>query len=39
MLVENGYPPDKQPAAIKQVMEQMEAMAPRYAEARSEAHR
>ena len=27
----NGYPPDKQPEAIKLVMEQMESMAPRYA--------
>ncbi|WP_026552204.1 type I restriction endonuclease subunit R [Arthrobacter sp. H20] len=34
LLVKNGYPPDKQPAAIKLVMEQMESMAPRYAEAR-----
>ena len=31
LLVINGYPPDKQPAAIKLVMEQMESMAPRYA--------
>lgn len=37
LLVTNGYPPDKQPAAIKLVMEQMEAMAPRYAEERSNA--
>lgn len=35
LLVLNGYPPDKQPAAIKLVMEQMEFMAPRYAEERS----
>ncbi|PYI69905.1 DEAD/DEAH box helicase [Arthrobacter livingstonensis] len=35
LLVINGYPPDKQPAAIKLVMEQMESMAPRYAEERS----
>lgn len=35
LLVTNGYPPDKQPAAIKLVMEQMESMAPRYAEERS----
>ncbi|ALO65797.1 DEAD/DEAH box helicase [Arthrobacter alpinus] len=35
LLVLNGYPPDKQPAAIKLVMEQMESMAPRYAEERS----
>jgi len=34
LLVKFGYPPDKQPAAIKPVMEQMESMAPRYAEAR-----
>ncbi|HET8616382.1 MAG TPA: type I restriction endonuclease subunit R [Actinomycetales bacterium] len=34
LLVKHGYPPDKQPAAIKLVMEQMEAMAPRYADAR-----
>ncbi len=32
LLVKNGYPPDKQPGAIKLVMVQMEAMAPRYAE-------
>ncbi|GAB3253814.1 type I restriction endonuclease subunit R [Arthrobacter pigmenti] len=31
LLVVNGYPPDKQPAAIKLVMEQMESMAPRFA--------
>ena len=31
LLVINGYPPDKQPDAIKLVMEQMESMAPRYA--------
>lgn len=35
LLVKNGYPPDKQPAAIKLVMEQMESMAPRFAEARA----
>ncbi|MGJ9372526.1 type I restriction endonuclease subunit R [Nesterenkonia sp. CF4.4] len=34
LLVTNGYPPDKQPEAIKLVMEQMETMAPRFAEAR-----
>jgi type I restriction enzyme R subunit len=28
----NGYPPDKQPEAIKLVMEQMESMARRYSE-------
>ena len=33
LLVKHGYPPDKQPAAISLVMEQMEAMAPRYVEA------
>ena len=31
LLIKHGYPPDKQPDAIKLVMEQMEAMAPRYA--------
>jgi type I restriction enzyme R subunit len=35
LLVINGYPPDKQPGAIKLVMEQMESMAPRFAEARA----
>lgn len=35
LLVKNGYPPDKQPAAIKLVMEQMESMAPRFAEERA----
>jgi len=35
LLVKHGYPPDKQPGAIKLVMDQMEAMAPRYAERRS----
>jgi type I restriction enzyme R subunit len=35
LLVINGYPPDKQPGAIKAVMEQMESMAPRFAAARS----
>ncbi|MBP2412288.1 type I restriction enzyme R subunit [Arthrobacter stackebrandtii] len=34
LLVINGYPPDSQPEAIKLVMEQMESMAPRFAEAR-----
>ncbi len=33
LLVKYKYPPDKQPGAIKLVIEQMEAMAPRYAEA------
>ena len=38
LLVKYKYPPDKQPAAIKLVIEQMEAMAPQYAErARREA--
>jgi type I restriction enzyme R subunit len=32
LLVKHGYPPDKQPGAIKLVMEQMELCAPRYAE-------
>jgi len=31
LLVKHRYPPDKQPEAIKLVLEQMEAMAPRYA--------
>lgn len=34
LLVKYKYPPDKQPEAISLVMEQMESMAPRYAEAR-----
>ena len=34
LLVKQGYPPDKQPGAIKLVMEQMESMAPRYSERR-----
>jgi len=34
LLVKYKYPPDKQPAAIKLVMDQMEAMAPRYADTR-----
>ena len=34
LLIVNGYPPDKQPEAIKLVMEQMESMAPRYAQER-----
>ncbi|WP_404386643.1 type I restriction endonuclease subunit R [Knoellia locipacati] len=32
LLVKHGYPPDGQPAAIKLVMDQMESMAPRYAQ-------
>jgi type I restriction enzyme R subunit len=35
LLILNGYPPDRQPGAIKLVMEQMESMAPRYAAARA----
>jgi type I restriction enzyme R subunit len=31
LLVSHGYPPDKRPAAIKLVLEQMESIAPRYA--------
>lgn len=34
LLVKHKYPPDKQPEAIKLVMDQMEAMAPRYADDR-----
>ena len=34
LLVRFGYPPDKQPEAIKLVMEPMESMAPRLADAR-----
>ncbi len=33
LLVKHKYPPDKQPTAIKLVIEQMEALAPRYAAA------
>ena len=32
LLVKYGYPPDEQPAAVKLVMDQMEAMAPRFAQ-------
>lgn len=32
LLVKYDYPPDKQPGAISLVMEQMESMAPRYAD-------
>ncbi|EWT04152.1 DEAD/DEAH box helicase [Intrasporangium chromatireducens Q5-1] len=32
LLMKYGYPPDQQPGAIKLVMDQMEAMAPRYAQ-------
>lgn len=35
LLVKNGYSPDKQPGAFKQVMQQVEAMAPRYDEERT----
>ncbi len=35
LLIKHGYPPDKQPGAIKLVLEQMESMAPRYAEERA----
>src|SRR6185437_884245 len=31
LLVKYKYPPDRQPGAIRMVIEQMEAMAPRYA--------
>ena len=34
LLVKYDYPPDKQPGAIKLVLEQMESMAPRYSELR-----
>jgi len=30
LLAKYDYPPDKQPGAIKLVMEQMESMAPRF---------
>ncbi|MDN3495202.1 type I restriction endonuclease subunit R [Planococcus sp. APC 4015] len=36
LLVKYKYPPDKQPGAIKLVMDQMESMAPRYAGERGE---
>ncbi|MGC0365091.1 type I restriction enzyme R subunit [Rhodococcus sp. 27YEA15] len=36
LLRKYGYPPDKQPEAIIQVMQQMEALAPRYAEERAD---
>ncbi len=39
LLVKYKYPPDKQPAAIKLVIEQMEALAPGYAEAAASASR
>jgi type I restriction enzyme, R subunit len=34
LLVKHGYPPDKQPEAIKLVIETMESMAPRYSQER-----
>lgn len=37
LLVKYKYPPDKQPGAIKLVMEQMESLAPRYADLRNQA--
>lgn len=36
LLVKYRYPPDKQPEAIKLVMDQMESMAPRYAAVRDD---
>ncbi len=39
LLVRYDYPPDKQRGAIGLVMEQMESMAPRYAEAREASER
>ena len=35
LLVKYKYPPDQQPEAIRLVIEQMEALAPRYAEEQS----
>lgn len=32
VLRKHGYPPDRQPEAVKRVMDQMEAMAPRFAQ-------
>lgn len=34
LLVKYKYPPDKQPEAVKLVMDQMESMAPRYVDER-----
>ncbi|GAB3587048.1 type I restriction endonuclease subunit R [Calidifontibacter terrae] len=34
LLIKHGYPPDKQPEAIRTVIEQMEALAPGFAEER-----
>ena len=31
LLIKHDYPPDKQPRAIRLVIEQMEALAPRFA--------
>ncbi len=39
LLMKYGYPPDQQPGAIKLVMDQMEAMAPRYAEEQAQTTR
>jgi type I restriction enzyme R subunit len=37
LLVKHRYPPDKQPEAIRLVIEQMESMAPRYSAERGAA--
>jgi type I restriction enzyme R subunit len=37
LLVRYKYPPDQQPEAIRQVIEQMEALAPHYAVQRDSA--
>nr|WP_242497575.1 type I restriction enzyme endonuclease domain-containing protein [Microbacterium protaetiae] len=34
LLVKYKYPPDRQPGAIKLVMDQMEVLAPQYAQER-----
>ncbi len=34
LLVKHGYPPDREPAVIKHVMDQMASMAERFAEQR-----
>jgi type I restriction enzyme R subunit len=39
LLVNHGYPPDQRVEAIKLVMEQMESMAPRYAQRRQQLQR
>ncbi|MDN5746316.1 MAG: DUF3387 domain-containing protein [Nocardioidaceae bacterium] len=36
LLIKYGYPPDQQAGAIKLVMDQMEAMAPRFAQESSD---